>query len=112
MSRTKRELEIEAYSQKLFAEGAEQKAEDVGHALELLLNDRFKPFRTAITSDRGTHEFLMGSARNVPINNIFRSVEGAISDRRQANHTLENHFWTLRTDRLGLPRNGVPIFAQ
>jgi hypothetical protein len=82
--RTRRELEIEAYSQKLFAEEAEQKAEDVGHALELLLNDRFKLFHTVTTSDGGTHEFLMGIARNVPINDIFRSVtaRSQTEDRR------------------------------
>jgi hypothetical protein len=33
--------------------------EDIGQALELLLNERFKLFHTAITSDRGTHEFLI-----------------------------------------------------
>jgi hypothetical protein len=81
---TRRELEIEAYSQKLFAKEAEQKAEDVGYALELLLNQRFKLFHTATTSDKGTHEFLMGIARNVPINDIFRSVmaRSQTEDRR------------------------------
>jgi hypothetical protein len=71
---TRRELKIEAYSQKLFAKEAEQKAEDVGYALELLLNQRFKLFHTATTSDKGTHEFLIGIARNVPINDIFRAA--------------------------------------
>jgi hypothetical protein len=81
---TRRELEIEAYSQKLFAEEAEQKAEDLGYALELLLNDRFKLFHTATTSDKSTHEFLMGIARNIPINDIFRSVKASsqTEDRR------------------------------
>ena len=54
MSMTRRELEIEAYSQKLFAEEAEQKAEDLGYALELLLNDRFKLFYAATTSHPGS----------------------------------------------------------
>jgi hypothetical protein len=81
---TRRELEIAAYSQKLFAEEAEQKAEDLGYALELLLNDRFKLFYAATTSDKGTHEFLMGIARNVPIKDIFRSVRASsqTEDRR------------------------------
>jgi hypothetical protein len=84
MPMTRRELEIEAYSQKLFAEEAEQRAEDLGYALELLLNNRFKLFYSATTSDKGTHEFLMGIARNVPINDIFRSVRASsqTEDRR------------------------------
>jgi hypothetical protein len=57
MPMTRRELEIEAYSQKHFAEEAEQKAEDVGYALELLLNQRFRLFHTATTSDRGKTNF-------------------------------------------------------
>jgi hypothetical protein len=57
-----------------FAEEAEQKVEDLGYALELLLNDKFELFYAATTSDNGTHEFLTGIARNVPINDIFRSV--------------------------------------
>ena len=84
MAMTRRELEIEAYNQKIFAKEAEQKAEDAGYALELLLNDRFKLFHTATTADRGTHEFLMGIARNVPINDIFRSMKARCQteDRR------------------------------
>ncbi len=84
MSMTRRDLEIEAHSQKLVAKEAEQKAEDAGYALELLLNNRFKLFHTATTSDRAAHEFLMGIASNVPINDIFRSVmaRSQTEDRR------------------------------
>jgi hypothetical protein len=84
MPMTRRGLEIEAHRQKLLAEEAEQKAEDVGYALELLLNNRFKLFHTATTSDKGTHEFLMGIARNAPINDIFRSAKAGsqTEDRR------------------------------
>jgi hypothetical protein len=84
MSMTRRELEIEAYNQKLLAQEAEQKADDAGYALELLLNDRFKLFHTATTSDKGAHEFLMGIAKNVPINDFFTSVmaRSQTEDRR------------------------------
>ena len=84
MLMTRRELEIEAYNQKLFAKEAEQKADDAGYALELLLNDRFKLFHAATTSDKGAHEFLVGVAKNVPINDIFRSARAGsqTEDRR------------------------------
>jgi hypothetical protein len=50
---TRREREIAAYNQRFLANEAEQKAEDLGYAIELLLNDKFKIFHTAITSDKG-----------------------------------------------------------
>ena len=76
MPMTRRELEIAAYNQRFLAKEAEQKAEDLGYAIELLLNDKFMLFHTAITSDKGVHQFLMGIARNVPINDISRLVRG------------------------------------
>jgi hypothetical protein len=107
---TRRELEIEAYNQKLFAKEAEQKAEDAGYALELLLNDKFKLFHTATTSDKGAHVFLVGIARNVPINDFFTSaMAGSKTEDRR---TLENHLRSLRSDRLGPPRKGIQIAAQ
>jgi hypothetical protein len=69
---TRRELEIEAYSQKVFAEQAEQKAEDVGGALNLLLNGGFRTFHTTTTRDTAVHEFMVGIAKNVPVSDIFR----------------------------------------
>jgi hypothetical protein len=76
MPMTRRELKITPYNQGFLAKEAEQKAEDLGYAIELLLKDKFKLFHTAITSDKGVHEFLMGIARNVPINDISRLVRG------------------------------------
>ena len=68
---TRRELELEEYRQRLFAHEAQQKADDVGRALELLLNDQFQPFYTNRTSDNGKHEFLFGIAKSVPIDDIL-----------------------------------------
>jgi|SRR5882757_9438082 len=81
---TKRDVEMQAYRQKFLAQEAQQKAEDVGYALELLLNDRFRPFHTSTTSDRGKHEFLIGVVKNLPINDISRLVRGGspTEDRR------------------------------
>jgi hypothetical protein len=70
MAKTRRELEIEAYSQRLYALEAQQKAEDVGYALEMLLNDRLQLFYTTSTADNTKHEFLFGIAKNAPIDDI------------------------------------------
>jgi hypothetical protein len=80
---TRREREIAAYNQRFLANEAEQKAEDLGYAIELLLNDKFKIFHTAITSEKGVHEFLMGIARNVPINDPSRLVRGSQTESRR-----------------------------
>ena len=71
MAMNRRELELEGYRQRLFAHEAQQKADDVGRALELLLNDQFEPFYTNTTSDNGKHEFLFGIAKHVPIDDIL-----------------------------------------
>ena len=55
-------LEMVAYDQMVLAREAEQKAEDLGDALDLLLNGGFERFHTARTSDGATHEFLSGLA--------------------------------------------------
>ena len=70
MTKTRRELEIEAYSQRLYALEAQQKAEDVGYALEMLLNDRLQLFYTTSTADNTKHEFLFGIAKNAPVDDI------------------------------------------
>ncbi len=70
MAKTRRELEIEAYSQRLYALEAQQKAEDVGYALEMLLNDRLQLFYTTFTADNTKHEFLFGIAKNAPVDDI------------------------------------------
>jgi hypothetical protein len=81
---TRRELEIEAYSQKVFAEQAEQKAEDVGGALNLLLNGGFRTFHRTTTRDTAVHEFMVGIAKNVPVSDIFQWLRSGsqTEDRR------------------------------
>jgi hypothetical protein len=73
---TRRELEIATYNDRFHAREAEQKADDLGYAIELLLNDRFKPFYSGITTDNGAHEFLIGIVQNVPISDISRIRRG------------------------------------
>ena len=63
-------LEIAAYDQMVLAREAEQRAEDLGYALDLLLNDRFERFHTAQTPDGATHDFLSGLADLVPVVSI------------------------------------------
>lgn len=70
MTQTRRELEIEVYSQRLYALEAQQKAEDVGYALEMLLNNRLQLFYTSSTADNTKHEFLFGIAKNAPVDDI------------------------------------------
>ena len=71
MTNTRRELEIEAHSQRLYALEAQQKAEDVGYALEMLLNNRLMSFYTSTTSSNNAkHEFLFGITKNAPVDDI------------------------------------------
>jgi hypothetical protein len=70
MTKTRRELEIEANSQRIYAHEAQQKAEDVGYALEMVLNNRVKLFYTNTTSNNSKHEFLFGIAKNAPVDDI------------------------------------------
>jgi hypothetical protein len=67
MSVTKRELEIAAHNQMFRAQRAEQKAADISHALNLLLNGSFDALHTGLTEDGAVHEFLIGVVRNVPV---------------------------------------------
>ena len=69
MTQTRRELEIEMYNS---IQKAEQKADDAGYALELLLNNGFNLFYSDTTSDDEKHEFLVGVARDIPIDDISR----------------------------------------
>ncbi len=72
MTQTRRELEFEMCNQRLTIQKAEQKADDAGYALELLLNNGFNPFYSSTTSDGERHEFLIGVVRNIPIDDISR----------------------------------------
>lgn len=67
MAGTKRDLEIAAINQSVRAQKAEQKAADVNHALNLLLNGSFHLFHTALANDGNVHEFLLGTVRNYPV---------------------------------------------
>ena len=48
------------------AQKAEQKAEDIQHALNLMLNLGFERFHTTLTMDGAVHEFELGTVRNLP----------------------------------------------
>ena len=59
-----RDLEYAAKAQFLRAQKAEQKAEDIQHALNLMLNLGFERIHTALTMDGAVHEFELGTVRN------------------------------------------------
>ena len=61
-----RDLEYAAKAQFVRAQKAEQKAEDIQHALNLMLNLGFELFHTALTMDGAVHEFELGTVRNIP----------------------------------------------
>ncbi len=67
MSASLRDLEHAAQVQFVRAQKAEQKAEDIQHALNLMLNLGFERFHTALTMDGAVHEFEFGTVRNLPI---------------------------------------------
>ena len=66
MSASLRDLEHAAQVQFVRAQKAEQKAEDIEHALNLMLNLGFERFHTALTMDGAVHEFDLGTVRNLP----------------------------------------------
>jgi hypothetical protein len=66
MAASLRDLEHAAQVQFVRAQKAEQKAEDIQHALNLMLNLGFERFHTARTMDGAVHEFELGSVRNLP----------------------------------------------
>ena len=49
------------------ADEAQRKVEAQEHALNLLLNVQMVEFHTAVTADGTCHDFSLGIARNVPI---------------------------------------------
>jgi hypothetical protein len=67
MSASLRDLEHAAQLQFLRAQKAEQKAEDIQHALNLMLNLGFERFHMALTMDGAVHEFELGTVRNLPM---------------------------------------------
>src|SRR6201987_5977296 len=66
MASSLRDLEHAAQLQFVRAQKAEQKAEDIQHALNLMLNLGFERFHTARTMDGAVHEFELGTVRNLP----------------------------------------------
>jgi hypothetical protein len=66
MSASLRDLEHAAQVQFVRAQKAEQKAEDIQHALNLMLNLGFERFHAALTMDGTVHEFDLGTVRNLP----------------------------------------------
>jgi len=67
MAASLRDLEHAAQLQFVRAQKAEQKAEDIQHALNLMLNLGFERFHMALTMDGAVHEFEMGTVRNLPM---------------------------------------------
>jgi hypothetical protein len=66
MSASVRDLEHAAQVQFVRAQKAEQKAEDIQHALNLVLNLGFQKFHIAQTCDGSVHEFELGTVRSLP----------------------------------------------
>jgi hypothetical protein len=67
MAASLRDLEHAAQLQFVRALKAEQKAEDIQHALNLMLNLGFERFHTALTMDGAVHAFELGTVRNLPM---------------------------------------------
>ena len=79
MSASLRNLERAAQVQFVRAQKAEQKAEDIQHALNLMLNLGFERFHTALTMDGAVHEFELGTVRNLPATDL---IDGQGSPKR------------------------------
>jgi hypothetical protein len=66
MAASLRDLEHATQLQFVRAQKAEQKAEGIQHALNLMLNLGFERFHRAMTTDGAVHEFQVGTVRNLP----------------------------------------------
>ena len=73
MSASVREIDHAAQVQFVHAQKAEQKAEDIQHALNLMLNLGFERFHTARTMEGAVHEFDLGTVRNLPASDVSDS---------------------------------------
>jgi hypothetical protein len=67
MSATVGDLKHAAQAQFVRAQKAEQKAEDIQHALNLVLNFGFERFHMALSADGAVHFFELGIVRNLPV---------------------------------------------
>jgi hypothetical protein len=71
---TSREWKDLAARLEVRADQAWRKVEAQEHALNLLLNGQMVKFHTAVTADGTLHEFSVGIARNVPIDDPKRKI--------------------------------------
>jgi hypothetical protein len=85
MSASTRDLERAAQVQFVRAQKAEQKAEDIQHALNLMLNLGFERFHTALTMDGAVHEFELGTVRNLPAPD---EIDWSIAPKRTRNRRI------------------------
>lgn len=85
MSVSIRNLERAAQVQFVRAQKAEQKAEGIQHALNLMLNLGFERFHTALTMDGAVHEFELGTARNRPASKV---IDEPVTPKRTRNRRI------------------------
>ncbi len=79
MSASVRNLEHAAQVQFVRAEKAEQRAQDIQHALNLLLNSGFERFHMGLTADGAVHSFELGIVRNLPVPEGTRTTKPTTS---------------------------------
>jgi hypothetical protein len=77
MRLSQRDWEIKLHNAICRAEKAEQRADDLEHTINLLLNGSFDLFHTGLTINGAVHEFSLGTVRDVPVKptlgNLFQS---------------------------------------
>jgi hypothetical protein len=112
MSATTRDLERAAQVQCVRAQKAEQKAEDIQHALNLMLNLGFERFHTALTMDGAVHEFEQGTVRNLPAPD---EIHWPVTPKRKHDRRIvlwRNHVPRTAPLCIGIPRCRVQIPAE
>jgi hypothetical protein len=67
------------------AQKADQKAEDIQHALNLMLNLGFERFDRARTMDGAVHEFELGTVRNLPASDV---IDSPVPPKRTRNRRI------------------------
>jgi len=80
-----RDLESAAKAQFVRAQKAEQKAEDIQHALNLMLNLGFERFHTARTMDGAVHKFELGTVRSLPASD---AIDSPVPPKRKRNRRI------------------------
>jgi hypothetical protein len=74
MSASAHDLELTAQIQFVRAQKAEQNANDIQHAFNLLLNYDFERFHLVLTADDAVHWFEAGTVRNRPVPEGIRTA--------------------------------------